>query len=60
MLFFEVSELEAAVQSLGRERIVRYEPQGGAGRSPWAVLHDTEGHNILLLQAAKRRKRHRH
>jgi predicted enzyme related to lactoylglutathione lyase len=59
VLFFEVSDLEAAVESLGRDRIVRYEAQGGAGRSPWAVLYDTEGHNILLLQAPKRHKKQR-
>ena len=57
VLFFEVADLAATVESLGRERVVRYEPQGGARRTPWAVLHDPEGHNILLLQAAKRAKR---
>ena len=54
VLFFEVADLRSMVGSLGRERVVRYERQGGAGHTPWAVLHDPEGHNILLLQAAKR------
>jgi predicted enzyme related to lactoylglutathione lyase len=55
VLFFEVPDLAAVVKSLGPERVVRYVPEGGDNRAPWAVLHDPEGHNILLLQAAKRR-----
>jgi len=42
VLFFEVPDLEAAVASIGPERFVHQE----AG---WAVLHDPEGHNVLLL-----------
>ncbi|MBZ5728129.1 MAG: hypothetical protein LAP87_24475 [Acidobacteriia bacterium] len=45
VLFFEVAGLAAAVERIGRERFVRIE----AG---WAVLHDPEGHNVLLLEAA--------
>ncbi|MGA8101904.1 MAG: VOC family protein [Candidatus Acidiferrales bacterium] len=51
VLFFEVSDLAAVVKTLGRKRIVRCEPQGGARRPAWAVLHDPEGHNILLLES---------
>jgi len=47
VLFFEVSDLKAAVSSIGKERVVRCEHQ-------WAVLHDPEGHNILLLQAGRK------
>jgi predicted enzyme related to lactoylglutathione lyase len=54
VLFLEVADLTATVRSLGSERIVRYEPKSG-GRSPWAVLHDPEGHNIVLRQASKRK-----
>jgi len=43
VLFFEVGDLEAARVAIGRERFVRNE----AG---WAVLHDPEGHNVLLMQ----------
>jgi predicted enzyme related to lactoylglutathione lyase len=43
VLFFEVPDLKAAVSALGEERFVQRE-------STWAVLHDPEGHNILLLQ----------
>ncbi len=45
VLFFEVPDLEAAIEAIGRDRIVRSEPH-------WAVLHDREGHNILLIQTA--------
>jgi len=44
VLFFEVPDLQTAIAAIGRSRLVRCEAQ-------WAVLHDPEGHNILLLQA---------
>lgn len=44
VLFFEVHDLEATVASIGRERFVRIE-------SRWAVLHDPEGHSVLLLES---------
>ena len=43
VLFFEVSNLNAAISLIGKERVVQSKPG-------WAVLHDPEGHNILLLQ----------
>ena len=43
VLFFEVPDLEAALLAIGREKVVHSEHN-------WAVLHDPEGHNILLLQ----------
>jgi len=43
VLFFEVPDLEAAMEAIGRNRVV----QSAAG---WAVLHDPEGHNILLIK----------
>jgi catechol 2,3-dioxygenase-like lactoylglutathione lyase family enzyme len=43
VLFFEVDNLAATVAELGGERFVQVEPN-------WAVLHDPEGHNVLLLQ----------
>ncbi|HEY6369509.1 MAG TPA: hypothetical protein VIX37_02945 [Candidatus Sulfotelmatobacter sp.] len=45
VLFFEVPDLKSAIAAIGEDRLVRCE------RS-WAVLHDPEGHNILLLQRA--------
>jgi predicted enzyme related to lactoylglutathione lyase len=46
VLFFEVSDLPAAIKAIGADQIVQSEPA-------WAVLHDPEGHNILLLKSAK-------
>ncbi|HYL75666.1 MAG TPA: VOC family protein [Bryobacteraceae bacterium] len=43
VLFFDVDDLPAVIATLDSSRIVRSEPT-------WAVLHDPEGHNILLLQ----------
>jgi predicted enzyme related to lactoylglutathione lyase len=53
VVFFEVRDLAAAVKALGRKRVLRYEPRSGARRPSWAVLHDPEGHNILLLESQK-------
>lgn len=43
VLFFEVPDLAAAIARIGPERIVHSE-------ATWAVLHDPEGHNVLLLE----------
>lgn len=46
VLFFEVEDVARTVDELGRQRFVQVE-------STWAVMHDPEGHNILLLQRAR-------
>jgi predicted enzyme related to lactoylglutathione lyase len=46
VLFFEVGDLNAAIAALGEGRVVQAE-------RGWAVLHDPEGHNVLLLEARK-------
>jgi predicted enzyme related to lactoylglutathione lyase len=46
VLFFEVADLAGTIASVGRERFVQVE-------TGWAVLHDPEGHNILLLQKSQ-------
>lgn len=51
VIFLEVPDLAAAVEHIGRERIVELHLQGESDRQPWAVLHDPEGYNVLLLQA---------
>ena len=43
VLFFSVSDINVAVAKLGEERIIQRGPT-------WAVLHDPEGHNVLLVQ----------
>ena len=43
VLFFEVADIGAAVKAIGAEKFVHAE-------ETWAVLHDPEGHNILLLE----------
>jgi len=47
VLFFEVPDLQAAINAIGPNRFVRTEPH-------WAALHDPEGHNILLLEASRK------
>jgi predicted enzyme related to lactoylglutathione lyase len=46
VLFFDVPDLGQAIARIGEERVVRREKQ-------WAVLHDPEGHNILLLEKSE-------
>lgn len=46
VLFFEVPDLSSAIAAIGQDRVVQLE-------LTWAVLHDPEGHNILLLQRPK-------
>jgi predicted enzyme related to lactoylglutathione lyase len=43
VVFLEVRDLAAEVARLGRGRFVRVEAR-------WAVLHDPEGHNVLLIE----------
>lgn len=43
VLFFEVRDLEAAIAAVGKERVVHAE-------NAWAVLHDPQGHNVLLIE----------
>src|SRR5215469_9574370 len=43
VLFFEVPDLGVAMATIGLDRIIQSAPG-------WAVLHDPEGHTILLLQ----------
>jgi catechol 2,3-dioxygenase-like lactoylglutathione lyase family enzyme len=53
VVFLEVDDLAAAVKKIGRKRFVHVEPRGERGGLPWAVLHDPEGHNVLLLESKK-------
>jgi len=48
VIFLEVDRVKAAVEAIGGDRILRFDNNS---RSPWAVLHDPEGHNVVLLQA---------
>jgi predicted enzyme related to lactoylglutathione lyase len=45
VLFFEVPDLRSAIAAIGQDRLVQSE-------HAWAVLHDPEGHNVILLQRA--------
>jgi predicted enzyme related to lactoylglutathione lyase len=52
VLFLEVSNLADAVRCIGEEKIVATKPPGEGRRRPWAALHDPEGYNIVLVEAA--------
>lgn len=57
VLFLEVPNLNRAIARIGPERILHHEPNPGARRQAWAVLHDPEGHNILLIEKKSARPR---
>ena len=50
VLFFEVNDLKEAIERIGPDRFVQLESEKKAGRPRWAVLHDPEGHNVLLIE----------
>ena len=51
VIFLEVPNLRDTVQAIGEARILKQQPAAD-GRPPCALLHDPEGHNILLSEAA--------
>lgn len=50
VIFLEVPDLGMAIDAIGEHRILKQQ-SGAKGPPAWAVLHDPEGHNILLLEA---------
>ena len=46
VVFLETFDLPGMVERIGRDRFVGLGPT-------WAVLHDPEGHNVLLVQASR-------
>ena len=56
VVFFEVEDLQSTVQKIGVDRFAGFGPKDKADRIPWAVIHDPEGHNVLLLQAEQRKR----
>jgi catechol 2,3-dioxygenase-like lactoylglutathione lyase family enzyme len=48
VVFFEVANLARALERVGPNRVIK---RGSDGRGAWAVLHDPEGHNVLLLES---------
>lgn len=50
VIFLQVPNLAEAVNAIGKERILEIKPQGESSRRPWAVLHDPEGYNIVLVE----------
>lgn len=46
VLFFEVPDLKSAIAAIGEEHVVQSD-------SSWAILHDPEGHNVILLERSR-------
>jgi catechol 2,3-dioxygenase-like lactoylglutathione lyase family enzyme len=51
VVFLEVDSVKAVVEAIGPDRVMRFDNNS---HSPWAVLHDPEGHNVLLLEAERK------
>jgi predicted enzyme related to lactoylglutathione lyase len=43
VLFFQVPDLAHAISTIGEGQIIQ-------SKRSWAVIHDPEGHNVVLLQ----------
>jgi hypothetical protein len=61
VVFLEVPDVVAAVRKIGQAHLVHIEmgaqgDSGSAARASWAVLHDPEGDNILLLERPRKRR----
>jgi predicted enzyme related to lactoylglutathione lyase len=50
VVFIEVGDLDAIVQKLG-DRILQSGSRAPGEAPTWAVLHDPEGYNVVLMQA---------
>ena len=59
VVFLEVANLRALLDSMSPDRVLEYHPGGESPRPPWAALHDPEGHNVVLLEARRRPLRKR-
>ena len=49
VLFLEVGNLSQAIERIGADRVIE---RGQRGSHAWAVLHDPEKHNIVLIEGA--------
>lgn len=47
VLFLETVSLDQAITRIGEDRFVRVDRNSPR---PWAVLHDPDGHNIVIVQ----------
>ena len=50
VVFLEVSNLAGTIRRIGEDKILQMQPPS-EDRTAWAVLHDPEGYNIVLLEA---------
>jgi len=51
VLFLEVTNLAQAIERIGADRVIE---RGQRGSRTWAVLHDPEEHNIVLIEGCRR------
>jgi hypothetical protein len=49
VVFFEVDALQRALEGIGSQHLIQHD---AGATPPGAVVHDPEGHNVLLLEAS--------
>ena len=50
VVFLQVEDVAATINRIESPQVVQLGPDSERGGPSWAVLHDPEGHNVLLLQ----------
>jgi predicted enzyme related to lactoylglutathione lyase len=51
VIFLEVADLQSTINAIGKEQFVELGAKNKDRQISWAVLHDPEGHNVVILQA---------
>jgi predicted enzyme related to lactoylglutathione lyase len=50
-IFLKVTDLQSTIDAIGKDQFVELGPKNKDGHISWAVLHDPESHNVVILQA---------
>ena len=49
-IFLEVADVQSTIDAIGKDQLVKLGTKNKDRHISWAVLHDPEGHNVLILQ----------
>jgi len=52
-IFLEVADIQSTIDAIGKDQLVKLGTKNKDGHISWAVLHDPEGHNVLILQTRR-------
>jgi predicted enzyme related to lactoylglutathione lyase len=54
VVFLEVFDLQSMIEKIGRDQFLQIETKASGQYPPWAVLHDPEGHNVVIVEGRGR------